>query len=163
MATQPRKQTRTDGVSQTYHAGRSVTSDSDARFNALTAVQPHFRKTKDGRWVVCGPPSTVKPGARVTVETKSSRSTSRLIASVGRPFTDSEGRELVYGYPDEDETLAQRYPKVDEHGARYREVYGDFGPGIVYADTSGATNYYTNGTDASGGFYEMWDREHEKD
>jgi hypothetical protein len=67
---------------------------------ALTAQQakiPHYRRTKAGEWVVCGPTSLVKAGAVVTVHKKDGTTKEEEIARVGKPF-DLDGVECCYGY-----------------------------------------------------------------
>ncbi len=63
---------------------------------ANTTTATHYRKTKDGRWVVCGPVSVVRAGAAVTVTTKAGAHKVETIKSIGKPFDG-----MVYGYIDE--------------------------------------------------------------
>jgi hypothetical protein len=58
-----------------------------------TTTTCHYRKTKSGEWVVCGPTSIVRPGATVTVTKKDGATKVETIERVGREFDG-----LVYGY-----------------------------------------------------------------
>jgi hypothetical protein len=62
------------------------------RFEMIT-----YRKTKAGKWVVCGPPSEIRAMTYVTVTKKSGESEQRWVEKVGKPFQTPKG-ELVYGY-----------------------------------------------------------------
>lgn len=67
----------------------------------MTATQiqtPHYRKTKDGKWVVAGPSSIIQEGATVTVRKRDGSSKTEHIESVGREY-DDHGVKCRYGYP----------------------------------------------------------------
>ena len=80
---------------------------------ANTTTATHYRKTKDGRWVVCGPVSVVRAGAAVTVTTKAGARKVETIKSIGKPFDG-----MVYGYIDDETKPAPRRSKIhcDECG-----------------------------------------------
>jgi hypothetical protein len=66
----------------------------------LTKAQakvPHYRRTKSGEWVVCGPTSLVKRGAVVTVTKRDGTTKDEKIVRVGKPFRLA-GIECCYGY-----------------------------------------------------------------
>lgn len=66
----------------------------------MTATQiqtPHYRKTKDGQWVVAGPSSMIRDGAQVTVVKRDGNTKVERIASVGREY-DDHGVKCRYGY-----------------------------------------------------------------
>jgi hypothetical protein len=59
-----------------------------------------FRTTKTGRRVVCGTPDEIRVG-QVMVSIGSPgfpKLTPANVVSVGEPFTDASGRQMVYGY-----------------------------------------------------------------
>lgn len=57
-----------------------------------------YSKTKSGEWVVIGPTDKIRAGATVEVLTKSGKVKTESILSIGNPYTDADGDELVYGY-----------------------------------------------------------------
>lgn len=59
-------------------------------------MKPHYRKTKTGEWVVCGPVDVVKPGATVTVHKRDGSTKDETIASVGKTF-EVDGVQCCYG------------------------------------------------------------------
>jgi hypothetical protein len=63
-----------------------------------------YRKTKDGKWVACGPVAEVKIG-EVTVTKASGERKTEQVVSLGHPFQTDNGT-LVYGY------LAARAPSL---------------------------------------------------
>ncbi len=68
------------------------------------ATKPHWRKTQNGKWAICGPQDVMKPGAQVEVFRKDGSSSYQMIGgsqeSVGEPFDshDNPGEKLVYVY-----------------------------------------------------------------
>lgn len=68
--------------------------------NMETATAPRatFRKAKNGKWVVFGPTSIVKPGT-VTVTKKNGSTSTVTVESVGKSFT-ANGAACCYGYLD---------------------------------------------------------------
>ena len=60
---------------------------------------PHYRRTAQGKWVVCGPPEVVKAGAEVEVTTRAGKVKVEQILDTGASFVrDGDELELVYGY-----------------------------------------------------------------
>jgi hypothetical protein len=62
-----------------------------------------------------GSPRNIKPGATVTVTTKSGERRSETIESVGKPFRADNGAQFVYGY------LGRRSGSARPAPARSRE------------------------------------------
>ena len=55
-----------------------------------------YRKTKDDKWVACGPVTEVRPGV-ITVEKASGEKKQEIVESLGHPFM-MDGQLCVYGY-----------------------------------------------------------------
>jgi hypothetical protein len=102
-------------------------------------MQPCYRRTKSGQWVVMGPTDVIRPGATVEVVTKAGKVKVEHIASVGAPF-DRDGVECVYGYPDES---YRRY---------YRRYYGGGKPCV----TGGNCSSFGNGRSCGGYDCDGW-------
>ncbi len=81
------------------NAGGNAGSASNA-----SDTTPHWRKTKEGKWVLCGPEAVMTPGATVEVFRKDGSSSTHKIAAnaeaIGKPFEsfDNPNEMLVYAY-----------------------------------------------------------------
>lgn len=64
----------------------------------MTTMTPHYRRTKTGDWVVCGPASIVRPDCTVTVHKRDGSTKMEEIDRVGKTFR-VDGIDLRYGYP----------------------------------------------------------------
>lgn len=78
-----------------------------------------YRKTQNDEWVVSGDPADIKPGATVTVKTKSGKEKTETIVSIGTPFVNDDGEERVYGYlrPEATEASATESIYAEEQAA----------------------------------------------
>lgn len=106
----------------------------------MTTVQiqaPHYRKTKDGTWVVAGPAATIVAGRQVTVTKRNGETKTETIERVGKTY-DDHGVQCRYGY------IAARHSRneVRESGKRCWETGANcYSHGSVYCEECGDHMY----------------------
>lgn len=72
--------------------------------SAPSQERPHWRKSKEGTWVICGPVDTMQPNAKIDVFRKDGSSSGQILGAdpeaFGEPFEsrNEPGVMLRYAY-----------------------------------------------------------------